>query len=43
MIDMDQEKTFDRLNWQFLDKVMLKMKFGECFRKWFCLLYTDVN
>ena len=44
MISLDQEKAFDRLNWEFLDKVMQKkMNFGEGFRKWVRLLYTDVN
>ena len=40
MISVDQEKAFDRLNWQFF---MQKMNFGEGFRKWVCLLYTEVN
>ena len=43
MISLDQEKAFDHLNWQFLDRVMQKMNFGEGFRKWVRLLYTDVN
>ena len=43
MISLDQEKAFDHLNWQFLDKVKQKMSFGERFHKWVCLLYTDVN
>ena len=43
MISLDQEKAFDRLNWQFLDRVIQKMTFGKGFRKWLRLLYTDVN
>ena len=43
MISLDQEKAFDRLNWEFLDKVIQKMNFGEGFRKWVSLLYTEVN
>ena len=33
IISLDQEKAFDRLNWQFLDKVMQKMNFSAGFRK----------
>ena len=44
MISIDQEKAFDRLNWQLLDRMMQKkMHFGEGFRKWVRLLYTNVN
>ena len=43
MISLDQEKAFDRLNWEFLDKVMQKMNSGEGFRKRVRLLYTEVN
>ena len=43
IISLDQAKAFDRLNWQFLEKVMQKMNFGEGFRIWVRLLYTDVN
>ena len=43
MISLDQEKAFDRLNWEFLDKGRKKMNFGEGFRKCVRLLYTEVN
>ena len=43
MISLDQEKAFDRLNWQFLDRVMQNMNFWEGFQKRACLLYTEVN
>ena len=39
MISLDQEKAFDRLNWEFLQI----MNFGEGFRKWVRLLYTEVH
>ena len=42
MISLDQEKALDHLNWEFLDKVMQKMNFGEGFRKWVHLLYNEV-
>ena len=43
MISLDQEKAFDRLNWQCLNRVIQRMNFGEGFRKWVRLPYTDVN
>ena len=43
MISLDQENAFDRLNWQLPDRVMQIMTFGEGFRKWVRLLFTDVN
>ena len=43
MISPDQEKAFDRQNWQYLNKAMRKMNFEEGSRKWVRLLYTDVN
>ena len=43
MINLDNKKAFDHLNWQFLDRVMQKMNSGEGFRKWVRLLYKDVN
>ena len=31
MISLDQEKTFDQMDWSFLDKIMEKMNFGKAF------------
>jgi hypothetical protein len=40
---IDFEKAFDTVNWQFLEQVLKKFNFGEIFRKWVKILYTDVK
>jgi hypothetical protein len=40
---IDFEKAFDTVNWQFLEQVLKKFNFGEIFRKWIKILYTDVK
>ncbi len=41
LIFLDFEKAFDSVNWYFMFKVIDKFNFGENFRKWIKLLYTD--
>lgn len=40
LINLDQEKAFDRVNRDFLRKVFLKLNFGPSFRRWIDVLYA---
>ncbi len=40
---IDFEKAFDTVKWDFLHDVLRKFKFGNKFRKWVKILYSDVR
>ena len=40
---IDFEKAFDTLEWHFLDKALQVFNFGEDFRKWVKIMYTNIN
>ena len=43
LINIDQEKAFDRVNRPFLLKVLEKMNFGTTFRRWIEILYDGAS
>ena len=43
LIKIDQEKAFDRVNWDFLLKVLERMNFGPKFMCFIKTMYTDVS
>ncbi|CAL4071735.1 unnamed protein product, partial [Meganyctiphanes norvegica] len=43
IINVDWEKAFDRVNWNFLFKIFKKMKFPDFVITWIKTLYTDVQ
>ena len=40
---IDFEKAFDKLNWIFLQKALAKFGFGNYFREWIQIIYTDIE
>ena len=43
IINVDWEKAFDRVNWEFLVKIMRRMKFPESIIVWIMTLYTGIQ
>ena len=43
IISPDQEKAFDRVNWNFLNRVLQKMNFGPEFRQWIRVIYSEIS
>ena len=43
IISLDQEKAFDRVNWNFLERVLQKMNLGPEFRQWIRVIYPEIS
>ena len=43
MISVDQMKAFDRVSWNFLFKLLLRMNFSPEYIAWIKLLYTNIS
>ena len=42
LVKIDQEKAFDRVNWSFLEKVLVRMNFGRIFISFVKTMYNSV-
>ncbi len=42
-VKIDQEKAFDRVEWEFLHLAHTRTNFGPTFRRFITVLYTDVR
>lgn len=40
---IDFEKAFDKLNWDFIDKMLYEFNFGENVRKWIKTIYNKIE
>lgn len=43
ILSLDQEKAFDRVNWDLMHATLRGMGFGTSFLKWVDLFYTGVQ
>ena len=43
IISLDQEKAFDRVNWNFLNRVLQRMNFGPEFGQWIRVIYSEIS
>lgn len=43
LLNIDFEKAFDSLDWNFMHQVLKTFGFGEDIRRWIKLFYTDIN
>ena len=43
LLCIDFEKAFDSVSWNFLNKTLHVLNFGESFKKWIRIMYTDIS
>ena len=43
LVNLDWEKAFDKVDWNFLIKIMKKLGFPDFITKWLMILYTDIT
>lgn len=43
LMSVDYEKAFDMLEWSFINKTLNFFDFGEDFKRWIRILYTDIT
>ena len=43
LISIDQMKAFDKVNWNFLMKILQSVAFGETLIQWVKILYTNIR
>ena len=43
LLNLDQEKAFDRVHRDFLQNVLIKFGFGDSFRRWIDVLYNGAH
>ena len=43
ILQIDFEKAFDSVNWKFMDFVLNNFGFGETFKKWVKIMYSDIS
>ena len=43
ILSLDQEKAFDRVDWSFLQRILVTFGYGDSFRQWISLFYTNVG
>lgn len=41
-VGVDQEKAFDRMEWNYLDRCLQRYNFGNTMRRWTKIIYTNI-